>query len=240
MVIPSVMNQKRAIALLSGGLDSSIALALALEEGWEIALTLTFDYNQRARVREQEQAGLISEHFKIAHRDLLLPWFKDLTAGGRLLGGGALPQPKLNQLSDSTFVAQSAKAVWVPNRNGVFLEIAAQIAEDLDLQGIVVGFNREEAATFPDNSTAYLAAINGALSYSTANHVQVFSPTATRDKIQIVQAGKDLAFPFPLLWSCYEAGHRMCGSCESCARLKRALVAGEVRVDEIFENASLL
>lgn len=233
------MSGKRAIVLLSGGLDSSVALALAIEQGWEIALTLTYNYYQRANAREQKHAGMISAHFKVPHWELPLPWFKQLTSGGDLLGSGKLPEPKLRELSDRKYTESSAKAVWVPNRNGVFIEIAAGIAEDLGVEGIVVGFNREEAVTFPDNSVAYLEAINRSLSYSTSNHIQVFSPTANMDKSEIVRAGKERDFPFSLLWSCYDSKALMCGRCESCLRLKRGLSQEQVNFDAIFEDTHL-
>jgi 7-cyano-7-deazaguanine synthase len=114
----------------------------------------------------------------------------------------------------------------VPNRNGVFVNVAAAFAESLGARDVVTGFNLEEAATFPDNSTEFMKCASGALALSTANHVRLVSPTARLDKAGIVRLGVRTGAPLAHVWSCYEAGPRMCGSCESCARLVRALDRG--------------
>lgn len=231
---------KKAIALLSGGLDSTLACFLAQTYDVDVALALTFDYGQRAAKSEITRAKAIADYLKIPHRVIELPWFKDFQSpGGLLRAGTELPQPEAHQLSEKTFSEHSAKAVWVPNRNGVFIEIAAGIAEDLGAAAVIVGFNVEEAATFPDNSEEYLIAISYALTYSTSNRVQVISPTSRLDKKGIVREAVKHAFPLELIWSCYEGGARMCGRCESCMRFKRALVANEVKHDGYFANPAL-
>jgi 7-cyano-7-deazaguanine synthase len=114
--------------------------------------------------------------------------------------------------------------VWVPNRNGLFISIAAAVAESRGLNAVAVGFNREEAATFPDNSAEYLFAQERALSFSTANKVRLVSSTLHLNKTEIVSKLKALDFPMDLLWSCYEAGPERCHQCESCARYDRAVL----------------
>ncbi len=233
-------QEPKAIALLSGGLDSSVAMAMALANGWNIVTALTFDYGQRAADREIEHADSIARHFGILHRVLRLDWFRELGKGGGLLEPeSTLPQPQFSDLESHTFTSHSAKAVWVPNRNGVFIEIAAQLAEDADASEVIVGFNKEEAQTFPDNSETYLNAISAALSFSTDGKVRVISPTSSLDKVQIVREAKHLSFPLHLLWSCYESRGVMCGRCESCMRLKRALNRNEMLGEIDFEDARL-
>lgn len=233
-------NIKRGIALLSSGLDSSVASMLAHTYDCDLVMALTYDYGQRAAAREIRQARRVAEHLGVPHRVLELPWFREFQGGGDLLKGqNVLPHPTLKDLSLPEFTTASAKAVWVPNRNGVFLEIAAGIAEDMGAQVVVVGFNKEEAATFPDNTVEYLIALSYALSYSTSNRVQVLSPTARMDKTEIVEQAIQNDFPLDLVWSCYEDQERMCGKCESCMRLKRALAANKVTYEPWFENAVL-
>lgn len=231
---------KRAVALLSSGLDSSVAMDLAHQHDCDVVLALTFDYGQRAAAREIAQAKAIASHLGIPHRVIRLDWFSSLTSGGGLLTDAQkLPQPTLEELSLLQASQESAKAVWVPNRNGVFIEVAASIAEDLKAQMIIVGFNQEEAATFPDNSQDYLIAITHALSYSTANQVVVNSPTARLHKKEIVAEAIQNKFPLELVWSCYENRERMCGRCESCMRFKRALAANQVSYESWFEHSLL-
>ena len=97
---------------------------------------------------------------------------------------------------------------------------------------VIAGFNREEAATFPDNSIEYLAAATAALAYSTRGRVRLESPTAALDKREIVVAGRAHAVPLELCWPCYEGGAVPCASCESCQRF---LSAAE-RADPAFAS----
>ncbi len=213
-------------------------MAMAISAGWKISRTLTFDYGQRAYDREREAAARLSAHYKVAHQTISLPWFKELLQGGGLINRkDRLPTPQARELSEFDASTKSAKAVWVPNRNGVMIEIAAGIAEDLGAEAVLVGFNREEAATFPDNSKAYVEALSKALSFSTSNHVKLLSPTLSLDKVEIVNEARRLSLPLDNLWSCYEGEAQMCGVCESCMRLKRALAAHGVLANAPFENA---
>ncbi|MEZ4751593.1 MAG: 7-cyano-7-deazaguanine synthase QueC [Bdellovibrionota bacterium] len=227
------MNLQSAIVLLSGGLDSSIALALTLREQ-AIKLALHISYGQRAARSEALHAAAVAEFLGVPFRVLELPWFESFDSG--LLGTAEIPSPSRTDLDDLKTSQETAKAVWVPNRNGIFIEIAAGFAEQYGADNVIVGFNREEAATFSDNSVAYLEALNQALRYSTANGVRVVSPTAEMDKVAIVQTALRINFPLELLWSCYFSTEKMCGACESCMRLKRALEVNNSSRDELFAN----
>jgi 7-cyano-7-deazaguanine synthase len=150
---------------------------------------------------------------------LKLPW---LTGGALTNRSKRLPSPDLDRASDTK---KSAAAVWVPNRNGVFIAAAAAMAERLGATRIVVGFNREEAATFADNSAGFLRAANRALRYSTRNGVRVESPTLGWDKRRIVREARRRRIALDGLWPCYEGGRAWCRRCESCLRSLRAGVA---------------
>ena len=204
----------KGVAILSGGLDSTVSLAAATRK-MDVVLALTFDYGQRAAKRERDASSKIARHYKIPHRVIAIPWLAELTGTALVNRRARLP---LNEMSE-----RSAKAVWVPNRNGVFIEIAAAHAESLGATRLITGFNKEEAVTFQDNSPAYVGAVNLALSYSTANGVQVVSYTGTLEKKGIVNLGRRLDAPLRFIWPCYEGGKRWCGECESCLRSLRAL-----------------
>jgi 7-cyano-7-deazaguanine synthase len=203
----------KAVALLSGGLDSTVAFAIRARD---TALAVTVDYGQRAAKREIASARRTAGRYRVPHRVLDLPW----------LGGGALtdrskrlPRPDLKSARDTR---RSAAAVWVPNRNGIFIAAAAAIAEGLGASRIVVGFNREEAATFPDNSARFLEAANRALRLSTRNGVRVESPTLKWDKRRIVEEARRRGIALDHVWPCYEGGAAWCRKCESCLRAVRA------------------
>jgi 7-cyano-7-deazaguanine synthase len=204
----------KGVAILSGGLDSTVSLAVAVRR-MTVLLAVTFDYGQRAARREREASARIARRYRVPHRVIEIPWLASITRTALVNRKASLPRREMSE--------RSAKAVWVPNRNGIFIEIAAAHAESLGAGRLITGFNREEAATFPDNSSAYVRAVNRALSYSTANGVRVVSFTADLDKRGIVRLGRKLGAPLGLIWPCYEGGRAWCRTCESCLRSLRAL-----------------
>ncbi len=215
-----------AVALLSGGLDSTVATTLQHRQGG-VVLALNIDYRQRAATREAQAARAVAQALGIPYRRVALDFLGGLSAGALLNRGIDLPHLEAHQLDEVRgAAARSMKSVWVPNRNGLFIAIAASFAESLGATDVVVGFNKEEAATFPDNSQAFLAAASASLELSTLNHVKVVSPTATLDKAEIVRVGYEADAPLRHVWSCYSGEERPCWRCESCLRLKRALERG--------------
>ncbi len=217
------MPNADAVVLLSAGLDSTVAMAMALEQA-PVVLALTIDYGQRAAVREVERGRELAARCGVPHQVVGLDLFRRLPHAGALLDRQAsLPQPDRATLDrGGRAVDESADRVWVPNRNGVFVEVAAAFAESSRAGRVIVGFNREEAATFPDNSIDYLAALNRAFAFSTRGKVRVESPTAALDKREIMAAALSRRLPVERMWPCYEGGAAPCGVCESCQRFRRA------------------
>ncbi len=215
------MSLPRSLVLLSGGLDSVVNARQALDQT-DMAGILCFDYGQKAAPREIEAARAIAELFKVPFRLIELPWMRDIDQG---LTQGRFPHYDAARLDEYDYAQDSARSVWVPNRNGVMINIAAAFAEAEKVDTIIVGFNREEAATFPDNTPEYLERANQALEYSTLQHPIVASFTIDMDKTQILEWGVEIEAPLQYVWSCYDQGDKMCGVCESCQRLKRALEA---------------
>lgn len=214
----------KAIVLLSSGLDSTVNLYKAMNH-IEVVRVLTFDYGQRACEREISQSQKICRELRLSHQVIELPWFKDITQTSLVNRSAKVPlgeQVKIDDLSQSNM---TAKSVWVPNRNGVFLNIAASVAEGLGAKFIVPGFNKEEAATFPDNSADYMVALDRAFGFSTANQIKVLCYTSEKNKTEIVKMGRELKVPFELIWPCYFNGENICEQCESCQRFLRALKA---------------
>lgn len=214
----------KSIVLLSGGLDSAVSLAYALREG-RVELCLTMDYGQRAAAREISAAAALANHYTIRHQVVGLPFLKEITSTALVNQASMVPEPDDNLLDNREYAKMSAAAVWVPNRNGVFINIAASFAEAYGCGVVITGFNREEALTFPDNSEGFVKEINGALNYSTSNHVEVISYTQRLNKTEIIRLGQRLNVPWDLIWSCYYGGQSMCGKCESCRRFFRAMQA---------------
>ena len=109
--------------------------------------------------------------------------------------------------------------------------MAGAIAESMKAQQVVVGVNKEEAATFPDNSSQFLGVASLSFRYSTSTGVKMACYTDMMVKSEIVQALRNLPkkFPFEMVWSCYHGGDQPCGVCESCTRLRRALGSEEIK-----------
>jgi 7-cyano-7-deazaguanine synthase len=185
------MNKE--LILLSGGLDSMVALGLSKN----VELALTFDYGQKAFVRELEASIKISRHFGVEHRIIRLGWLEEITDRSR---------------------------VWVPNRNGLFLNIAASFAEAQNFTHIIIGANAEEAQNFPDNTAAFIERTNAAFEYSTLCRPKVVAPLINCSKSDIVKLAHNM--PLEYVWSCYEDGEEHCGQCESCKRSYNAITIG--------------
>jgi len=212
-----------AIVLLSGGLDSAVNLKRAYDQTG-VALALTFDYGQRAAAREAAAAALMCRQLDLPHRLIPLPWLEEISPSALLRRGRPVPEVRLDQLEEERVNrGETAEAVWIPNRNGLFVNIAATFAEGLAADTIVAGFNAEEAATFPDNSPDFVSASNAALRFSTRRDVRLLSYTQDLAKPDIVRLGRHIEALLACIWSCYLGGREHCGRCESCARLERAL-----------------
>ncbi len=224
--------KKKSIVLLSGGLDSVVNFKMALLRT-EVELILTFDYGQAARAKEIKATRMISEKFKILHHIIPLDFLANLEPN---LTKGIIPNFNSRKLDDRAYTSKSAKAVWVPNRNGIFLAIAGAYADKYGLETIITGFNEEEGKTFPDNTQDFLDRVNKSFKFSTLNHPKAKSYTIEMDKKDIVRLGIEIDAPFEYVWSCYHGEDKMCGRCESCQRLKRALAENDFMQDFIKIN----
>lgn len=205
---------KKSIILLSGGLDSLVSLELGHIE-YNIRLALTFDYGQMPAQKEIEASKKIADYYKIENKVIKLPFLKEITSNA-YIQGGELPRENIGTI-------ESAKAVWVPNRNGLFLNIAASYADSYGFSHIIFGANKQEGLTFPDNTPEFVSGINEEFKYSTQNGVEVVAPLINYNKDDIVRIALERDVPLALAYSCYNSGSKNCGMCESCQNLKSAL-----------------
>lgn len=212
---------RTAVALLSGGLDSVVAVADFLDRGGRVLRCLNFAYGQRAAHREREASRRFCERFGLRLHPIGLPWLEEVSsASGSALVATERDLPSGTQ--DDPGDEESAKAVWVPARNCVLLAVAAAYAELDGAQCVIAGFNREEAVTFPDNSPEFVAAASAMLAIGTRNGVVVEAPVGGLDKREIVARARQLGIGPEDLWSCYRGDAVPCGRCESCLRSARA------------------
>ena len=202
----------KSIILLSGGLDSTVSAVIAKYKTKPL-FALTIDYGQRAAKMEIGAAKKICRALRIKHKTIKLSIFKAFKDLGLLKTKKSMSINRLKKLKD----------VWIPNRNGLFINIAACFAEYHKASIIVTGFNREEAEEFPDNKPQFMAAVNHALMFSTLNKVRVRSYVADYTKKQIYKLGIKYKAPLKYIYSCYLGKKQMCGKCASCKKFLAAI-----------------
>ncbi len=221
-----ITDRARALVLLSGGLDSSTTLAIAVERGYE-PYALSFRYGQR-HARELEAARRIAEHFGC--RDWRVVDL-DLAA----FGGSALTDPALAVPldRDEAQIGTGIPITYVPARNLTFLAIATAYAETLGANDVFLGITAVDSSGYPDCRPEFLEAFARAANLATkagtedGRELRYHAPLVRMSKAEIVREGTRLGVPWELTWSCYLGGERACGRCDSCQlRLKGFAEAG--------------
>lgn len=204
-------TNKKGVILLSGGLDSLVSLDMA-KDLCKIEMSLTFDYGQKAYEEEKKAAIDISKHYNIEHKIIKIPFLKDLS-------NNALT-------NDNNTNFNSIDDVWIPNRNGLFLNIAACFCDKYKYNYIIFGANKEESIDFSDNSEEFVFICQDFFKFSTINHPNVIAPCLKFDKIEIINYAIERNLPINLIKSCYKKSKnnkKHCGECMSCKLLYNAI-----------------
>lgn len=217
------MSNKKAVVLVSGGLDSTTVLADALAQGFE-CYTLSFNYGQRHKA-ELLAAARISEALGAhEHKEVGL----DLGS----IGGSALTDLNIAVPEQQT---DGIPVTYVPARNTVFLSIALGWAEVLDAQSIFIGVNAVDYSGYPDCRPDFIAAFEQMANLATKAGVEgraisIETPLIDLTKQQIIQKGLALGVDYALTVSCYQADDqgRACGRCDSCRLRSQGFIAGGV------------
>ncbi len=226
----------KSVVLLSSGLDSSFNLFKAQHENLDVVLALTFNYGQMAASKEIAAAAALAKQAAVPHQVVDVTWFADFTKTS-LISGRDLPSGADVTIDSHERSLETAKSVWVPNRNGILLNIAAGFAEGLGAGFVIPGFNVEEASTFPDNSQGFLQSLDHSWSFSTASKVRTRCFSTDLNKTEIVREAKLLRLQFSKLWPCYRAEAKWCGQCESCLRFKRAIAANDLDFEALRRDS---
>lgn len=219
---------KKAISVLSGGLDCTVATSV-FDKDHEIH-AITFDYGQKAAIQEINASKRICEKMGWTHEVIELPWLSKISASS-LNTEKDIPEPEENDLDDLNKSNESAQSVWVPARNTIFTSIALSYAESIGAEIIIVGWNCEEGATFPDNSKEYLNEFNNLIEVGSPEKIRIEAPAIDLNKEEIVELGIDVGAPMELSYSCYKGEEKPCGVCESCMRRKRAFKKLKIEYD---------
>lgn len=205
-------SNKKAICLLSGGLDSTTALYWARREGYEV-YALTVQYGQLHK-KEVRHAAEIVRPLGIEHHviEFTMPW------GGSSLIDASTPIP---QKRDESRMQTEIPSTYVPARNTIFLSLAVSYAEAAGAKTILIGANAIDYSGYPDCRPEYLQSFEKAVRLGTragvdGNEIKVLAPLLYLSKKEIVLLAKSLDVPFEKTWSCYEGGEVPCGTCDAC------------------------
>lgn len=227
------MMKEKAIAILSGGLDSGVAMS-SYVENYEI-YAITFDYGQKSIEAEIKASKALCDYYGISHKIIDLKWLGEIS-NSALNSEKDIPKPKENNLDNLDEAKESAKAVWVPGRNTVFTAIGCSYAESIGASKIIVGWDLEEANTFPDNSKEFLNRFNELIKTGSPDNIEVVAPLINLNKDEIVKLGEINNCPMHLTYSCYEGGEIHCGKCESCMRRKRGFKNAGIKDRTKYES----
>jgi len=209
-------TQRRAVVLLSGGLDSTTVLAIAVREGFE-AYALSFRYGQRHTV-ELDAARRVAEALGAARHVIA---DIDLTVfGGSALTDNSIAVPHHDSVDDLT---ADIPVTYVPARNTVFLSFALAWAETLGASDVFIGVNALDYSGYPDCRPEYIAAYEQMANLATKagvegrRHLKIHTPLIQLTKAETIRLGRDLGVDYALTHSCYDpVDGRACGSCASC------------------------
>ena len=214
------MSQRTAIALLSGGLDSATAAALALEQGDRV-IGLSFDYGQRHR-RELDAAAAVAQQLGLAEHHCiavnLASW-----------GGSALTDASISIPSEGVQEG-IIPTTYVPGRNTVFIAIGLSLAEARGAERLVLGVNAVDYSGYPDCRPDYLKTFQELADLASkagreGHGTQLWAPLVHWSKTRIVEEALRLNVPIEATWSCYSGGTHPCGVCDSCRIRDEALRA---------------
>ncbi|WP_457752983.1 7-cyano-7-deazaguanine synthase QueC [Thermococcus sp.] len=224
---------RRAVVLFSGGLDSTACLYWA-KKNYDEVIMLTINYGSNEEKATNKVTEFFSKELNIPLKIIKLDFLEEFSKlRGTTLVGGETPRVTARDLENMERAQETAKSVWVPARNVVLISVAASLLDALGGGDIIVGFNAEEGATFPDNTPEFVEKMNEMLRYGALSEVKVVAPLINLDKKGIAKLLKELNAKYEYSNSCYmpkgftEDGKPIhCGECESCVRRHRGLMEG--------------
>ncbi|WP_254763768.1 7-cyano-7-deazaguanine synthase QueC [Natrinema marinum] len=204
-------TEKRAVVLLSGGMDSATAAAEARERGYEI-YALHTSYGQRTEDRELECARRLADEFDAA--DFLRIETGHLAA----IGASSLTDDEM-AVADADLESDEIPTSYVPFRNANLLAMAVSYAEANDCEAVFIGAHSEDFSGYPDCRPAFFEAFETVVDVGTKTETEISieAPFVEWSKTDIAERGVDLEVPYEHTWSCYRENEPACGTCDACA-----------------------
>ena len=208
------MANKKAVCILSGGMDSTLASYMAKNEGYDI-IAVHFNYGQRTEQKELESFRNICDKLGVDEKyEIDIPFFSQI-------GASALTDKSIDVPIGG--IEDGVPITYVPFRNGIFLSIATAIAEKSGATALYIGVVQEDSSGYPDCTDSFISKMQSAMNQGTKKetNLEIKTPLVHLLKEQIVQKSIELNIPLELTWSCYQNEDKACGVCDSCRlRLK--------------------
>jgi len=201
--------RKKAICILSGGMDSTLASYMAKKDGYDL-ITIHFNYGQRTQNRELKAFRDICNDLKIENKyEIDIPFFTQI-------GASALTDDSIDVPING--VESGVPITYVPFRNGIFLSITAAIAEKENASAMYIGVVQEDSSGYPDCTSEFIQDIEKAINQGTKEDtkIEIKTPLVHLSKAQIVTKALELNVPLEHTWSCYKEEDQACGVCDSC------------------------
>ena len=200
-------QDKKALVVFSGGMDSTVALYYAKQNYREVE-TISFDYGSKHNRMEYKHALRTCYTLGIKNTQIDLDFINQYFKSDLLQSGGDIPEGYYNE--------DNMKSTVVPFRNGIMLAIAAGFAESNDCDVLILGNHSGDHAIYPDCTEQFITGIKQAIYAGTTNNIEVVSPFCNMTKTEICKLGQDLNVDFTLTYSCYKGGEKHCGKCGTC------------------------
>ncbi|MBE6417637.1 MAG: 7-cyano-7-deazaguanine synthase QueC [Akkermansiaceae bacterium] len=217
----------KVAVLLSGGLDSTTALHWARRHH-EVVCALAFDYGSNHAAQELACARKQAELCGVPYCQIDIRSISAHLQSALLSGADAIPT--------ADYAEDNLKQTVVPFRNGIFLSIAAGIAESKGATGLVIAAHSGDHALYPDCREDFMAAMSAAISHGTYAQLQILRPFISLSKTEIAALGKELGVDFAHTYSCYCGGTHHCGHCATCRERKDAFRSANIPDPTVYEQ----
>lgn len=220
-------TKEKAIVLLSGGIDSTTCLAMAVRDyGKDNVISLNMLYGQK-HDKEIESAKAVSAHYGV-------PYYEMNMSEVMKYSNCSLLKHSTNEIKHQSYGEQIKETgmvdTYVPFRNGLFLSAATAFAISMGASYVYYGAHADDAAgsAYPDCSVQFANCMNLAIKEGSGNRVELIAPLINRTKAEVVKIGLELKAPYHLTWSCYEGKEKPCGKCGTCIDRAKAFAANGV------------
>ena len=234
------LDKRKAVVLLSGGMDSCVCTAIARERHGSANMALLHaSYGQRTQDRERRAFDAIANYYGVRERLMVqLEHF-------RVIGGSALTDKNIsvpeNELRVPSTHGSAIPVTYVPFRNAHFLSVAVSWAEAIGAGAIYIGAVAEDSSGYPDCRPEYYRVFQELIRVGTRpeTQIEIVTPVITLKKSEIIRRGMELNAPLQLTWSCYQNEDAACGVCDSCLlRLRAFAEAGATDPIPYRQNVS--